>query len=431
LSAQNGDVGKTVSNIKATSNAVYVSSVSGCMSLFGRPQVSQGVQIKYGCAATTDFSCTPGIFGTGVNYPAPFHGILVFPNGDVTITQCVTKFLNGIVEIQNEFIKHQKLMEISSPCASQTESLEANPAISNAFQKVTLEQHEIGGEAYYQYSNSSPYKVACQTNGGSYSELDVTLSCKGRRSTSGEVVQTPTLNVANRPRCYGLDCKKTDQDNLFEKYTLRPTEELERQKDPGVVLVCSGTIDKIDSGGSSGGGGSDGGSSGGFNVCELQSQNLLEVANIKSTLKAMTPEMSDIKKLIFFKEGVKVNFLDNTLLPAFRDNCAASNGTFNAAPLVFVTCDLKRSGGINTVKESQNFQVDGYPGCYGQDCTIPVDSSLVAKLFTDKMVSSGLLAPQSGFQWDCTATSGTLRSRVTWVALTSAVMGLVWMILIS
>jgi hypothetical protein len=429
LNAQNGDVSKTVSIIKNDNNMLFGLAQLNCAVAFSKPEVLQGTQPKYGCAPTTGITCPPGaLAGLGVKSPDPVYGLVVFPDGDVTITQCVTNFFNSIVEIQNEF---NKMMQISSPCDLQTESLETNSAISDAFKQVTM----VG----YRYSNTAAYKTACQTNGGNYFELDLDLSCRG--TTPG---MATAIYVVDRPRCYGVGCTPADNNALLEKYTLRPTENLEMEKEPGTTVTCSGTITSIDSGvvtapmsvtpttsvspPTSGtppisdptGGGSNMEPSI-VNECKTETNALQDSSDIGSALNVLKPE---IKKAGLFSRGTfKVNFGDRTALHSFEQSCTTNNGRFSVEDLMRVSC--------STSSDTKEYLVEGFPACYGKNCTSPVSLSILGSLFAKKVSSDPSFGTQGdGSQWRCSVSSGALDVGAYWLASWAAVMGVVWMIII-
>eukprot|EP00545_Synedropsis_sp_CCMP1620_P006989 CAMPEP_0119030366 /NCGR_PEP_ID=MMETSP1176-20130426/40992_1 /TAXON_ID=265551 /ORGANISM="Synedropsis recta cf, Strain CCMP1620" /LENGTH=737 /DNA_ID=CAMNT_0006986735 /DNA_START=83 /DNA_END=2293 /DNA_ORIENTATION=+ len=120
-------------------------------------------------------------------------------------------------------------------CLIETDLLEDITEIQAAFQKVSLKEGDAGVSVVpvyiFHYGNSSNYESACVKNGGNFVSLTFTSTCT-LNGASAELME-----VNDRPRCYSRSCLKRDDESLFERYTLRPTESRN-----GLGWNCTGNL---------------------------------------------------------------------------------------------------------------------------------------------------------------------------------------------
>ena len=237
------------------------------------------------------------------------------------------------------------------------------------------------------------FKNSCVDAGGRYVELNYEAICKQ------EGVEPVNLFVSGHPRCYAKVCKADDEQTLFEKYTLKLTEE----RNSG-DWTCEG---KLTQEGQTGTGEQKQEVQTG---CEFETDLVNDSEALVRASYNFKPDVEVIKFMwIFDREQKLVTFPE---AEAFRDAC--------------------NNAGFKPVKVSQTniacgdaeFDVRDFSTCLGQSCRDDdqgYTDATVAAQFQEKMADE---LPKPGDV--CTITSGALSVSRGFIAAGTMLFALYW-----
>lgn len=135
-------------------------------------------------------------------------------------------------------------------CIAETEALQSNTAVLDAYEEVHFDKTSRDLEAatelqVFDYFASSEgqakYEVTCEAQGGVYHLLKFNATCVEKDDVTQETLVRDALEVSSFPRCYGSSCSVSDAEFLFQEFTLRPTEVLNK-KHSKFYTTCAGAL---------------------------------------------------------------------------------------------------------------------------------------------------------------------------------------------
>mmetsp|Transcript_11340 Transcript_11340/g.18760 ORF Transcript_11340/g.18760 Transcript_11340/m.18760 type:complete len:512 (+) Transcript_11340:28-1563(+) len=129
-------------------------------------------------------------------------------------------------------------------CTSQTQALANNEDVVFAYEAAHFTETSQADDpltmyVFLDYTYSSNYQSVCEDNGGTYHGLYFNATCTTDRQ--GKAEKTENLVVTNFPRCYDSVCSPDEAQNLFEEFTLRPTEAVNARHGKSYT-TCTGVV---------------------------------------------------------------------------------------------------------------------------------------------------------------------------------------------
>jgi len=234
-------------------------------------------------------------------------------------------------------------------------------------------------------ANNDKYKAACEGSSGKFVQLKYEAECT---STANPMVTT--IIVSAQPRCYAKNCGSSDDQMLFEEFTIRPTEE-RADLDTSQFWECKGEL-RAD-----------------FD-CEAETHLIQARLKMSNAAAAVKTEVSN-KKLWgwvpFTKTGKEVSFTGKDEQTA-RTECDDAGGNFEKADGEFMC------GG--TVHEVNNFFT-----CMGRKCKDESkdtfeENELLANLVKSNELVKGHTCAKSG-AWNAAsigAAFGAIMTSLLW-----------------
>lgn len=325
-------------------------------------------------------------------------------DGNVVDFSCLREVFTNVADIKTSFSEQKS---IGGVCREQTVSLtDDNDDIGLAFSGIEVDAstRTVDGVTTefveYKSSNSSSYKSICQRNGGRFVEINLRATCRGYTISSSQQSSEVQLVVANRPRCYGLDCTASDDVGLFEDYTLRDTEKLWEDQTTNTLYVCQGESTK-----------------GTISICREETAAIGEALLLRSTSQAIVPDVQQKQRsLLFFKVDISgekvVKYLNATTeATAYQEACVNRDGEYSVADDFVLQCEKVRVGGKGRTEEALQFDMLGLPVCLGVSCTEAKDSAAaVALLGAEQLKAAGSLSTSDDYEWICTSGASALSS---------------------
>jgi hypothetical protein len=258
-----------------------------------------------------------------------------------------------------------------------------NPQIKAAYQDITSTNHNIsyfedGTVSFWMdYSTSDllpTYQTTCESNGGVYRGINFKATCVKTTSESSSPSSTHRLVVNDFPRCYGKSCTQDMDNDLLSDFTLRPTENLNKNHGQGGYETCTGYLFDDDDAGAS--------------DCVSETGALLQLKSVTDAYDSLKPQVTRKGSTELGPTHVETVLRYNPAATNFKGICIFSGGRYYE-PDFHVPCWIPRF--------TNNYKAVTLPLCAGISCRDQdihdLQNRFFSQLATTVLVDAGDLEP--------------------------------------